>query len=200
MCWIFSFRADATRKAAKRFFRKLLKGLHYVPRVIITDTLRSYGAAKREILPGVEHWQHKGLNNRAENSQQPTRLREKKMRTFKSARAGTTLSLGLWTHRWAFPTATTPLVCQGIPRHFTGPILGVERDTCSETRRITINPAPYFIVFSLFPLSISAIYCVPTNKLTISMGWFLALVSLFGHGSSSQESRRQPNASLHKMT
>jgi putative transposase len=54
--------------------------------VIITDKLRSYGAAKREILPGVEHRQHKGLNNRAENSHQPTRLREKKMRKFKSAK------------------------------------------------------------------------------------------------------------------
>ena len=74
------------KKAAKRFFRKLLKGLQYVPRVIITDKLRSYGAAKREILPGVEHRQHKGLNNRAENSHQPTRLREKKMRRFKSAK------------------------------------------------------------------------------------------------------------------
>ena len=74
------------KKAAKRFFRKLLKGLQYVPRVIITDKLRSYGAAKREILPGVEHRQHKGLNNRAENSHQPTRLREKKMRKFKSAK------------------------------------------------------------------------------------------------------------------
>ena len=73
------------KKAAKRFFRKLLKGLEYVPRVIITDKLKSYGAAKREILPGVEHRQHKGLNNRAENSHQPTRLREKKMRRFKSA-------------------------------------------------------------------------------------------------------------------
>ncbi len=73
------------KKAAKRLFRKLLKGLHYVPRVIITDKLRSYGAAKREILPDVEHRQHKGLNNRAENSHQPTRLREKKMRKFKSA-------------------------------------------------------------------------------------------------------------------
>src|SRR6266568_7312584 len=73
-------------KAAQRFFRKLLKGLHYVPRVIITDKLKSYGAAKREILPGVEHRQHKGLNNRAENSHQPTRLREKKMRKFKSAK------------------------------------------------------------------------------------------------------------------
>jgi putative transposase len=74
------------KRAAKRFFRKLLKGLHYVPRVIITDKLKSYAAAKREILPGVEHRQHKGLNNRAENSHQPTRLREKKMRRFKSAK------------------------------------------------------------------------------------------------------------------
>src|SRR6202166_1707235 len=76
------------KKAAKRFFRKLLKGLQYVPRVIITDKLKSYGAAKREILPGVEHRQHKGLNNRAENSHQPTRLREKNMRKFKSANHG----------------------------------------------------------------------------------------------------------------
>lgn len=74
------------KKAAKRFFRKLLKELHYVPHVIITDKLRSYGAAKREILPSVEHRQHKGLNNQAENSHQPTRLREKKMRRFKSAK------------------------------------------------------------------------------------------------------------------
>jgi putative transposase len=74
------------KKAAKRFFRKLLKGLRYVPRVMITDKLKSYSAAKREILPGVKHWQHKGLNNRAENSHQPTRLREKKMRHFKSAK------------------------------------------------------------------------------------------------------------------
>jgi transposase-like protein len=43
------------KKAAKKFFRKLLKGLRYAPRVIITDKLRSYGAAKREILPSVEH-------------------------------------------------------------------------------------------------------------------------------------------------
>jgi len=73
------------KKAAKRFFRKLLKGLQYVPRVIITDKLKSYGAAKAEIMPGVEHRQHKGLNNRAENSHQPTRVREKVMRRFKSA-------------------------------------------------------------------------------------------------------------------
>lgn len=72
------------KEAAKRFFNKLLKGLLYVPRVIITDKLPSYGAAKKEILPGVEHRQHKGLNNRAENSHQPTRQQEKQMRKFKS--------------------------------------------------------------------------------------------------------------------
>jgi putative transposase len=72
------------KHAAKRFFRKLLKGLMYVPRVIITDQLRSYGAAKREILPSVEHRQHRYLNNRAENSHQPTRQRERRMQRFKS--------------------------------------------------------------------------------------------------------------------
>ena len=72
------------KEAAKRFFKKLLKGLLYVPRVIITDKLPSYGAAKKEILPGVEHRQHKGLNNRAENSHQPTWQQEKQMRKFKS--------------------------------------------------------------------------------------------------------------------
>ena len=90
--------SQRNKKAAQRFVRKLLKGVHDVARVIITDRLKRYGAAKREILPGVEHRQHKGLNNRAENSHQPTRLREKKMRRFKSARTGTTLSLGLWSH------------------------------------------------------------------------------------------------------
>ena len=72
-------------KAAKRFFRKLLKGLRYVPRVLVTDKLPSYGAAKREILPGVEHRQSRYLNNRAENSHQPTRRRERQMQRFKSA-------------------------------------------------------------------------------------------------------------------
>jgi putative transposase len=73
------------KRAAKKFFRKLLKGLTYVPRVIVTDKLQSYGAAKREILPGVEHRQHRYLNNRAENSHQPTRQRELRMQRFKSA-------------------------------------------------------------------------------------------------------------------
>jgi putative transposase len=73
------------KRAAKRFFRKLLKGLCYVPRVIVTDKLGSYGAARREILPGVEHRQSRYLNNRCEVSHQPTRRRERHMRRFKSA-------------------------------------------------------------------------------------------------------------------
>ena len=73
------------KKAAKKFFRKLLKGLRFVPRVIITDKLKSYGAAKAEVMPSVEHLRQKYQNNRAENSHQSTRLREKVMRRFKSA-------------------------------------------------------------------------------------------------------------------
>jgi putative transposase len=72
-------------KAAKRLLRKLLKKQGTAPRVMITDKLASYGAAKREIMAGVEHRPHKGLNNRAENSHQPTRRRERIMKRFKSA-------------------------------------------------------------------------------------------------------------------
>ena len=53
---------------------------------MVTDKLPSYGAAKKDLLPGVEHRKHKGLNNRAENSHQPTRRRERQMKRFKSPR------------------------------------------------------------------------------------------------------------------
>ncbi|OSP43421.1 IS6 family transposase [Streptomyces sp. 13-12-16] len=72
------------KAAARRFFRRLLKKTRTVPRVIITDKLRSYGAAHREVMPSVEHRPHKGLNNRAENSHQPTRQRERAMKNFRS--------------------------------------------------------------------------------------------------------------------
>jgi putative transposase len=75
-------RRDA--KAAMRFFRRLLKGLQYLPRVIVTDKLRSYGVARRQLLPKVEHRQSRYLNNRAENSHRPTRRRERQMQRFKS--------------------------------------------------------------------------------------------------------------------
>jgi putative transposase len=72
-------------KAAKRLLRKLLKKQGTAARVMITDKLASYAAAKRAVMPNVEHRQHRGLNNRAENSHQPTRRRERIMKRFKSA-------------------------------------------------------------------------------------------------------------------
>jgi len=80
-------------RAARRLMRKLLKKQGAVPRVLITDKLRSYSAARRELMPGVDHRSHNGLNNRAENSLSrtsgshlPFRRRERIMRRFKSAR------------------------------------------------------------------------------------------------------------------
>lgn len=75
-------RRNAT--AAKRFFKRPLAGLKYRPRRIVTDGLRSYGAAKREVLPDVRHRTSRYLNNRAENSHRPTRQRERQMQRFKS--------------------------------------------------------------------------------------------------------------------
>ncbi|WP_327341150.1 IS6 family transposase [Streptomyces europaeiscabiei] len=72
------------KAAARRFFRRLMKKTHAVPRVIVTDRLRSYGAAHREVMPSVEHRQSKYLNNRAENSHQPTGQRERAMKGFRS--------------------------------------------------------------------------------------------------------------------
>jgi putative transposase len=76
-------RRDA--RSAKRFFRKLLTALQFVPRVLITDRLASYGVAHRRLMPSVEHRQSKYLNNRAENSHQPTRQQERAMKRFRSA-------------------------------------------------------------------------------------------------------------------
>ena len=71
-------------KAAKRFLAKLMKTQRRVPRVLVTDKLRSYAAAHRDLMSSVEHRQSKYLNNRAENSHQPTRQRERAMKGFRS--------------------------------------------------------------------------------------------------------------------
>lgn len=69
-------------KAAKRLLIRLLREQGLMPKRIVTDKLRSYGAAKREVMPDVEHRSHKGLNNRAENSHLPLRKRERMMQGF----------------------------------------------------------------------------------------------------------------------
>ena len=71
-------------KAATRFFRQLLNGLRFVPRVLITGKLASYGVAHQRLISSVEHRRSTYLNNRAENSHQPTRQRERAMKRFRS--------------------------------------------------------------------------------------------------------------------
>ncbi len=75
-------RRDA--KAAKRFLAKLMKKQCRVPRVLVTDGLASYGVAHRELMRSVEHRKSKHQNNRAENSHQPTRQRERAMKGFRT--------------------------------------------------------------------------------------------------------------------
>ena len=72
------------RRAAERFFRKLLKNQGKVPFRLVTDKLKSYSAALRTIMPSVNHDTERYANNRAEVSHQPTRQRERQMRRFKS--------------------------------------------------------------------------------------------------------------------
>jgi putative transposase len=99
------------KQAAKQFFRKLLKGWQYVPRGIITDKLKRYGAAKREILPGVEHRQSRYLNNRCENSHRPTRQHERRMQGFKSPGHAQRFLAAYGPHRPTLPTPTASVVC-----------------------------------------------------------------------------------------
>jgi putative transposase len=71
-------------KAARRLLIRLMKKQGCLPKRIVTDKLRSYNAARRQIMPTVEHRSHKGLNNRAENSHLPLRKREHTMQRFRS--------------------------------------------------------------------------------------------------------------------
>jgi putative transposase len=73
------------QEGSQEVLSQVIKGIADVPRVIVTDKLRSYTAARTEVMPSVEHIQQEYQNNRAENSHQPTRLREKVMRGFKSS-------------------------------------------------------------------------------------------------------------------
>ena len=71
-------------RAAKRFFKRLLRASGSEPRRIVTDKLRSYGVAHRELIPDTIHDTSQYANNRAELSHQPTSVRERVMRRFKS--------------------------------------------------------------------------------------------------------------------
>ena len=112
--WAILVQSRRDKKAAKKFFRKLLRELRYVPRAIITDKLKSYSAAKAEVLPGVRTLP-------AEVSEQP---RGEFSSTNQVARAGdetvqirrtrAALSLGVRDHHVTLPAGATPLYCQRL--------------------------------------------------------------------------------------
>src|SRR5215208_1095647 len=98
------------KRAEKRFFRKLLKGLTYIPRVIVTEKLKSYGAAKPEILPSVEHRQPRSLNiERGTRTNQ--RISESDPCNGLNPRATPSVFSGLWSHLPTFPPATPSVCC-----------------------------------------------------------------------------------------
>ncbi len=113
--------------AAVQFLRKLLQGLAYVPRVLITDTLARYGAARRAVPPGVAHRRHTGVNNRAEHSHQPTRERERRLRRCRSPGQAQRYPRRLRPDRQPLPPTPPPadrrrLSCDppGTLRHLAG--------------------------------------------------------------------------------
>lgn len=71
------FQSKRDTPAAIRLLRSLIKHLGFIPKRTLTDTLGSYGAARRKGAPGLDHWSHKGPNNRAENSHLPVRKPER---------------------------------------------------------------------------------------------------------------------------
>ncbi len=101
--------------AAKRFFRKLLKQQGFVPRVLGTDKLKSYEAAKKPVMPRVEHRQHKGLNTSREFPSAATSARPANA-TIQISRASATISLSFWTDSRPLSSETTSTHCETIPR------------------------------------------------------------------------------------
>jgi len=125
--------ARRDKQAAAKSLHKLLTGLAYVPRVVITDTLASDGAARREILPSVAHRRPKGLNHRAEHPHQPTRQRERRMRRFKSP-----------AHAPRFLAADGPLASHCRPRRHrrtAAAYRATSTERCATWRAVIGTPA-----------------------------------------------------------
>jgi len=119
--------------AARQCFRTRRKGLRSVPRVVSTDKRARYGAAKRDVLPGVAHRRNTGRNNRAEHAHQPTRERERRMRRFK--RPG---------HAQRFLAAHGPIASHVRPRRHrltAAADRATSAERCATWRAVTGTPA-----------------------------------------------------------
>jgi putative transposase len=108
-------------KAAKRLLTRLMKKQGLVPKRIITDKLPSYAAARRKVMPGVEHRSHKGLNNRAESSHIPLRKWESLNAGLLVCRRSAAVHLGLFYRQELVRSAPLAPVC---PRHSPSPSPG----------------------------------------------------------------------------
>ena len=126
-----------TKQAAKQCLRQLLKGLQDVPRVIITAKLKSSGAAKRDILPGVEHRQSCSLNNRCENAHRPTRQQERRRQGCKLSGTWPALSGGVWPHGPTLPPTMAWAVRVGVPRREATPLRALGRNHGYEAGRLS---------------------------------------------------------------
>ncbi len=101
--------------AARRFFRKVLKGQGIEPRWLITDKLRSYGAAHRAVMPSVEYVTRRYANNRAEVSHQPTRQRESQMRGAQVSGSGSMFLVRTRRRPESLQREPAPTTIRGLP-------------------------------------------------------------------------------------
>ena len=119
------------RRAAERFFRKLLKGQGREPRRLITDKLRSYSAAHRTIMSSVIHSTKQYENNRAEVSHQPTRQRERQMRRFKSSAQAQRSLIRARARAQSIPRRSSRAPCRQPPPPESSLLHGLARgDVC----------------------------------------------------------------------
>lgn len=118
-------------KAVKRLLTRLMKKQGCLPKRIVTDNFRSYGAARRHVMPTVEHRSHKGLNNRAENSHLPLRKRERIMQRFRSPGSLQRFVSVLRDPKSLRPRTLQPLChrCSSASPHGDGTLEGGHRDS-----------------------------------------------------------------------
>ena len=121
-----------TRRQQSDYARKLLKKQGFVPRVIVTDKLKSYEAAKKQVLKNVEHRQHKGLNNRAENSHDSDTSSRATNAAIQIARSSPALSFRVGTDARPLPPETTSTDCPTLPTATSPTLSRLARSRLSE--------------------------------------------------------------------
>ena len=126
--------------AAKKFFRRLLKGLRYVPRVLVTDKLASYGPAHRVVMPSVEHRQSKYLNNRGRELASTDPATRAGDETVHLAPACATVPVRVQPHLATFPSAAASAVGHRMAPRDGRPLHRLERDHRGyHDRRLNVN-------------------------------------------------------------